>query len=214
MYLQHDGERERPVHFKWQILDWDLPPDVQIRMELQFQSANDDDPAPTGLVQAPPPSRTRRAGSTTKSFHSRKGGDPAGRDAKNRRLGLAGEESVVELEKKLLVEAGRPDLAEKVRHVSKEEGDGAGYDIRSYTVSGDEKFIEVKTTKGGASSSFFITSNEVAFSEHKADNFYLCRVYDFQDGHGRYYVVAGSVAEGFELAASQYRASPATVPES
>ncbi|MFP6643867.1 MAG: DUF3427 domain-containing protein [Candidatus Latescibacterota bacterium] len=51
MYLQHDGERERPVHFKWQILDWDLPADVQTRMDLQFQSANDDDPVPTGLVQ-------------------------------------------------------------------------------------------------------------------------------------------------------------------
>ncbi len=39
-------------------------------------------------------------------------------------------------------------LAEKVRHVSQLQGDGAGYDIESYSLDGTIKYVEVKTTKG------------------------------------------------------------------
>ena len=37
-----------------------------------------------------------------------------------------------------------------VVHVAKVEGDGAGYDIKSYTSDGEQKFIEVKTTRGAS----------------------------------------------------------------
>jgi hypothetical protein len=43
-----------------------------------------------------------------------------------------------------------------------EEGDGAGFDIASFDPDGRERFIEVKTTNGAATTPFFLTRNEMA----------------------------------------------------
>ncbi len=75
--------------------------------------------------------------------------------------------------------AGRDDLARKICWVSVTEGDGAGYDIRSFETDGRERLIEVKTTNGHATTPFFISENERAFSEERADVFRLMRLYDF-----------------------------------
>ena len=58
--------------------------------------------------------------------------DPVERDLRNRSPGKAGESFVVDLERRQLTEADHPDLARKVRWVSDEDGDGAGYDILSF----------------------------------------------------------------------------------
>jgi hypothetical protein len=50
-----------------------------------------------------------------------------------------------------------------VRHVAVLDGDGAGYDVASHNVDGSERLIEVKTTRGGADSDFFVSSNELEF---------------------------------------------------
>lgn len=52
--------------------------------------------------------------------------DPAARDARNRSLGLQGEERAFHAERLRLSTAGREDLARKVRWVAQEDGDGAG----------------------------------------------------------------------------------------
>lgn len=59
--------------------------------------------------------------------------------------------------------------------VSATEGDAAGYDIRSFELDGRVRYIEVKATEGGASTSFFISANEVAFSEQRTDSYHSCR---------------------------------------
>ena len=114
--------------------------------------------------------------------------DPVARDASNRSLGLAGEEFVLGYEKRFLSSVGRHDLAENVRWISKVEGDGAGYDILSYTPAGDRKFLEVKTTVGGNRTPFFVSRNEYEFCKVKAENYSLIRLYDFR-----------REAKGFEL---------------
>jgi hypothetical protein len=58
--------------------------------------------------------------------------DPVERDLRNRSLGRAGEEFVLEMERKKLEMSRRPDLLKKIRWVSADEGDGAGYDILSF----------------------------------------------------------------------------------
>ena len=78
--------------------------------------------------------------------HIAKKYDVAGRDEKNRALGLAGEECVLAHEKSILRGAGRDDLAQQVRWISKEVGDGAGYDVASFTPDERKRLIEVKTT--------------------------------------------------------------------
>jgi hypothetical protein len=105
--------------------------------------------------------------------------DPALRDARNRRLGRQGEERVFFSEQASLRAAGRTDLARKVRWVSAEDGDGAGYDIHSFDDAGRERLIEVKTTTGHRTTPFFLSENERAFSEERPDAFRLARLYDF-----------------------------------
>ena len=108
--------------------------------------------------------------------------DAAERDARNRALGKLGEERIFNFEQERLRAEGRQDLASKVRWVSEEDGDGAGYDILSFDRSGSERLLEVKTTNGGVRSPFFLSENERNFSLEREDAFRLVRVYNFQRG--------------------------------
>lgn len=105
--------------------------------------------------------------------------DPAERDARNRELGKLGEERIFLSEQARLADAGRKDLARKVRWISVEEGDGAGYDILSFSDSGDERLLEVKTTTGHQYTPFYLTENERQLSVERSDEFRLFRLYNF-----------------------------------
>jgi len=105
--------------------------------------------------------------------------DPAERDARNRELGKRGEHKTLLSEHAKLRNAGRDDLARKVRWVSEEDGDGAGYDIRSFDVTGSERWLEVKTTTGHQTTPFYLTENEREVSTERPDVFRLVRLYDF-----------------------------------
>ena len=105
--------------------------------------------------------------------------DYAARDATNRRLGLAGEEFVLALERRRLESAGRSDLAGRVAHASREEGDGLGYDIRSFNDVGDPSLVEVKTTRMGPHAPFFLSSAELDFARTCDEGYLLARVFQF-----------------------------------
>ncbi len=105
--------------------------------------------------------------------------DPAARDAHNRELGRLGEERILISERTRLTDAGRNDLSRKVKWISEEEGDGAGYDILSFSESGDERLLEVKTTTGHQYTPFYLTENERQLSVERADEFRLVRLYNF-----------------------------------
>jgi Domain of unknown function (DUF3883) len=105
--------------------------------------------------------------------------DVAERDARNRKLGLAGEERVFQHERSLLNSAGRDDLARKVRWVSQEDGDGAGFDILSFDQNGGPRLIEVKTTNGWERTPFHITRNELNVANENRDSWNLIRLWNF-----------------------------------
>jgi len=105
--------------------------------------------------------------------------DPAGRDARNRVLGRAGEELVFMHERGALARAGRGDLARKVRWVSQEDGDGAGYDIASFEPDGRQRLLEVKTTNGWDRTPFFISRNELDVANERRSEWKLLRLWDF-----------------------------------
>lgn len=105
--------------------------------------------------------------------------DVAARDERNRALGRAGEERVLTHERAVLKSAGRDDLARKVRWVSEEDGDGAGYDIASFTPDGRPRLIEVKTTNGWERTPFHITRNELAVAEDRRSEWSLLRLWNF-----------------------------------
>lgn len=105
--------------------------------------------------------------------------DPVERDYRNRSLGKAGEQFVVELERRRLAEADRADLARRVRWVAAEDGDGAGYDVLSFEPTGRERLLEVKTTKGAARTPFFLTRNEHGLAMERPADWCIYRVHLF-----------------------------------
>jgi len=79
-----------------------------------------------------------------------------------------------------LNQAGKPKLADKVEHISKTKGDGAGYDILSFELDGKERFIEVKTTAFAKETPFYASRNEIEFSRYSANQYYLYRLFEFR----------------------------------
>jgi len=130
------------------------------------------------------------------------------RESMNTALGTAGERFVLELEEARLRACGRRDLAERVEHVAETRGPRAGFDVLSFEASGAEKWIEVKTTRYGIYTPFFISRHEVDVSSRAADRYHLYRVFDFRRDT-RYFSLPGSVSANFRLDAHQYRASVA-----
>ena len=135
---------------------------------------------------------------------------PAERDARNRHLGKAGEALVFEAERRRLNELDRKDLSDRVRWVARDEGDGHGYDIRSFDGTGDEAerelWLEIKTTNGPRTTPFFITKNELCVSKERPDVFRLVRLYDFQR-RVRAYCLKPPLDEQVWLSPTIYRAS-------
>ena len=120
---------------------------------------------------------------------------------------MNGEEYIVDIERKNLINAGKSNLAEKVKHISKEKGDGYGYDILSYTPDNKEKYIEVKTTATSCSNPIYISSRELALSKKKKNNFYLYRVFNFDkiSNTGKIKIIQGPIDES-ALIVDGYRA--------
>lgn len=132
--------------------------------------------------------------------------DPVERDHINRTLGRAGEAFVVDLERHLLEIGNRFDLARKVRWTSVEDGDGAGYDISSFTVEGKPRLIEVKTTNGSARTPFFITRNEFAIAREAPALWRIYRVHLFASGP-RIFTIAPPLESNLRLSTETWRAS-------
>jgi hypothetical protein len=101
------------------------------------------------------------------------------KEQNNRILGEEGEKLVIEYEKWRLVKAGKEALAEKIEWVSKDMGDGTGFDILSKNTNGTDRYIEVKTTKLSKETPIFLTSTEYRFAASKEKDFFLYRVFNF-----------------------------------
>jgi len=129
-------------------------------------------------------------------------------EARNRKLGLAGEEFVVRYEQARLCHAGHENLAGLVEHVSKTQGDGAGYDVLSFETSGKERLIEVKTTKHGAETPFYVSRNELRVSEEQEPLYWLYRVYGFR-ADPKFFQLSGALSTTCLLDPSVYRATVA-----
>jgi len=113
----------------------------------------------------------------------------------------------VDKEKERLIARGREDLAARFFHTAAEEGDGAGYDVKSFDVAGNVKYIEVKTTTGPADTDFYVTENELAFSDRVDEKYALYRLYSFSvtGNSAQYYELRGPLTRHFALLPVQYR---------
>lgn len=126
-------------------------------------------------------------------------------EARNRLLGLAGEEFTLRFESERLWHAGQKRLSKKIEHVSRTRGDAEGYDVLSFEESGRERLIEVKTTTFGPHTPFFVTRNEVDVSYERAGQYYVYRLFDFRDDP-KLFLVPGDIGLSFSLQATQFAA--------
>jgi hypothetical protein len=129
------------------------------------------------------------------------------REARNGSLGRAGEEFVLSFERARLIQAGAGQLAHQVEHVAVTQGDGLGFDIRSFEPNGKDRLIEVKTTAYGKETPFFVSRHEVAVSAARTDHYHLMRVFEFRDTP-RLYALKGSLMDACLLQPVQFSARP------
>lgn len=156
------------------------------------------------LVDPPPPEeRPHRTYEGSRTPTSIRTVDYLALEARNSALGLEGERFVLNYERTRLVHAGKPNLADSIEHTSVEEGDGAGFDIRSYETDGSDRFIEVKTTKGGIHTPVYLSRNELRVSEDKRERYHLFRPFEFRKSP-RLFTVAGALSETLRLEPTQY----------
>lgn len=129
------------------------------------------------------------------------------REARNQALGEAGEELIMNYERARLLYAGKESLADRVEQISATSGPVEGYDIRSFEESGEDRFIEVKTTKYGKSTPFFVTPNEIEFSRKNHANYHLYRLFLFRKAP-RLYALSGPIDKQCNLIPTEFKASP------
>lgn len=183
-YVSHDNQREKPVYFKWQILDWNNEYNInKNNKEYSYEEKRIDEKkfilTLNEEVEEYQYQRKERKGKNTREFYSNKNIDFEGEIKKNSILGKKGEDIVVEYEKMMLIAKGREDLANKVVTTREIAGNAERFDVLSYDENENKKYIEVKTTKGRLSNLFHISENEVEFSHQYSDKYYLYRVYNF-----------------------------------
>ena len=127
---------------------------------------DDDESEPTQLSLSLPeldPAKIIEQASRIRSLH-----------ALHKWIGDLGEKVIIEAERTKLIEAGREDLAQKVRDVS--NFTSLGYDIESFTIEGEPIKIEVKSTIT-ESTSFPMSRNEILKSKEFGEEYYIFRVF-------------------------------------
>jgi len=222
-YVAHDPEKESPVHFLWRLRTWPIPPDVIERMQLVIDHRTPDaweavrgpQSQPTkssGIQEVARPTKTTAAAKKEPNpplFQPRLDINFQQKSARAIEIGALGEDLVLKYEKERLIELGRSDLADKIVHVSKERGDGAGYDILSYMPDGSEMYIEVKTTVLGQRTDFMMSPNEVAFAKSKPNQYRLYRLYSLNEtiGSAEFFVLKADFLESYTLQPTGFRVS-------
>ena len=148
--------------------------------DLDFASILDDRPEPSLVVEEP----VFSYGKGVKVNYLE-------REQRNQSVGVSGEKIAFEFERWRLIAAGKESLADNVEWRSRTEGDGLGYDILSWSESGKERFIEVKSTRLTKEAPIFFTRTEYEFASDHKDRFYLYRVFNLQT-HPKLFMVHGA----------------------
>lgn len=128
------------------------------------------------------------------------------REQNNRLLGQQGEELIIKYEQWRLRKAGKSKLAAKVDWVSKNLGDGTGYDILSKNNDGTDRYIEVKTTKLSKETPIYLTRREVSFALIHAQDFYLYRIYNWGGSNPHFFIKQGAYSNFCKMQAMTFKA--------
>lgn len=125
------------------------------------------------------------------------------------KVGKDSEKLVYDLEKERLMKENREDIAEKVFWESEENGDGAGYDIKSFEKKDEEYieiYIEVKGTNKSINEPFDISKNEIEASDKYKEQYYIYRVGNIYSNKPKFYKINGRIEDNFRLEATSFKA--------
>lgn len=92
-------------------------------------------------------------------------------------IGELGELYSFAKEQNHLISQGKINQSKEIIHVSL-SSDSEGYDIISFTDTGERKYIEVKTTTGNEFEPFYLSNSEVE-AINRLNNYWIYRVYNF-----------------------------------
>ncbi len=125
------------------------------------------------------------------------------------KIGKDSEKLVYDWEKERLKKEQREDLANKVFWESEENGDGAGYDIKSFEKRNGEYveiYIEVKGTNKSVNQAFDISINEIEASNKYGDRYFIYRLGEIYSDVPKFYKINGKIEDNFELEAVNFKA--------
>lgn len=125
------------------------------------------------------------------------------------KIGKDSEKLVYDWEKERLKKEQREDLAKKVFWESEENGDGAGYDIKSFEKRNGEYveiYIEVKGTNKSINQAFDISINEIEASNKYSDRYFIYRLGEIYSDVPKFYKINGRIEDNFELEAVNFKA--------
>jgi hypothetical protein len=213
-YELHNPEKEKPVQFQWQILDWGVNQELFDKIGLKLGDAELESDPFTPKLNFKQKNQLIKTDYLPIPKKQRKISEPGTKILKidflkiaknSKQNGDNGELLVVDFEINKLKKFG---IDKEVLHKSL-EGDGHGYDIESYDEKGEKIFIEVKTTVGGLNTSFDVSINEVLVSNKKNKSYYVYRLYNYDKdmNSAEFYILNGNIEEHFNLNATQYKAS-------
>ncbi len=124
-------------------------------------------------------------------------------------IGMDSENKIYNLEKERLIKENREDLAKEVFWESRENGDGAGYDITSFAKKDGkyvEIYIEVKGTNKNINEPFDISKNEIDASNKYKEQYYIYRVSNIYSDSPKFYKINERIEDNFNLEATNFKA--------
>ncbi len=117
---------------------------------------------------------------------------------------------VFEAEKKKLQSLSRNDLAKKVKWISRDSGDGYGYDILSYDLDENgnefEIHIEVKSTVN-LNDDFIMSANELQYAKAHKDSYRLYRIAKLKSNCPVCKVIEGDLDSIFKFDSNEFKVS-------
>ena len=160
------------------------------------------------------PTITSKSKSNSNKIRTKEGINYSEQQAISQKIGDRGEELVLRNEIEKIKQWGLPDeILSKVRRVSL-ESDDYGFDILSFDKDGNERYLEVKTTKtNGKNFSFILTRNEFEHAKTYGSRYSFVIVFDILCNPRIWYMGNPFVEEPYKVKIQpfQYRVDVKTI---
>ena len=160
------------------------------------------------------PTITSKSKSNSNKVRTKEDINYSEQQAISQKIGDRGEELVLRNEIEKIKQWGLPDeILSKVRRVSL-ESDDYGFDILSFDKDGNERYLEVKTTKtNGKNFSFILTKNEFEQAKKYGNKYSFVIVFDILNNPHIWYMGNPFVEEPYKVKIQpfQYRVDVKTI---